>query len=85
MSMRTEQEVRAAWDYYRDLTRRAHDYWNEHSTERNYVIYQEYMAKRDALAWMLGEGDAISASADYPVHTVFYPDYLADMQNKKGQ
>ena len=73
--IRTEAQVRTAWEYYRDLTQRANAYWNEHSSDANYLVYQEYMAKRDALAWMLGEGDDSHPDSIYPVHTVFWPDY----------
>ncbi len=80
--MRTKEQVRAALEYYRSLTDAARDYWDRfqgYVTERDsrYVLYLEYMAKRDALAWMLGEVSDSMPDSIYPVHTVF-PPHLAE-------
>jgi len=80
--VRTEEQVRAALEYYRALTDAAHDYWDGYQgslweRERRYGLYQEYMAKRDALAWMHGITDGSHPDSMYPVHTIFPPHLAA--------
>jgi hypothetical protein len=71
------EAIRDAWNYYNTLCLRAHEYWNEwqgsaREGDRRYELYAEYHAKREALAWVLGEG--AWAGGDFPAHTVFPPD-----------
>ena len=78
--MRTEEQVRKSLEHYRDLTQRAHHYWMENPTSLNYLNYTEYMAKRDALAWILGEFDGNPGHIEStgPLHTLFWPDYVKE-------